>query len=153
MPITRRGLYATLWEGSRTEQAISTTYRSPKMRLKPVGSMVRNSFLTLGAEKTCQPIASKLGDPNRSLSRLPRLSLARVGSGIHTVTPLHQSATKWLSPPDPSVNYYTARDTHHQGTTTWFIESMTFKDWKQSGSLFWIHGKRTLLRLVRLGCK
>jgi hypothetical protein len=78
-------------------------------------------------------------------------SLAGHHSDIVTVTPLRQAAVKWLSPPDPSVNYYIARDTHHEGTTTWFIESATFKDWKQSGSLFWIHGKRTFPCPVRLG--
>jgi hypothetical protein len=56
----------------------------------------------------------------------------------------------WLSPPDPSINYRTACDTHHEGTTTWFIESMTFKQWKQSGSLFWIHGKRMFRRSLYL---
>jgi hypothetical protein len=69
-------------------------------------------------------------------------SLAGDSSDILTGTPLQQAAVQWLSPPDPSINYHTACDTHHEGTTTWFIESATFKDWKQSGSLFWIHGKR-----------
>jgi len=63
-------------------------------------------------------------------------------SDIFIVTQLRQEAVDWLSPPDPSVNYYTARDTHHKGTTTWFIESSTFRGWKESGSLLWIHGKR-----------
>ncbi len=50
---------------------------------------------------------------------------ARAGSG--------QLAAESLSPPDPSVNYFIARDTHHEGTTTWFIESSTFKNWKEPG--------------------
>jgi hypothetical protein len=52
---------------------------------------------------------------------------------------------QWLSPPDPSVNYNTARDAYHDGTAVWFTEGHTFQDWKTScsGSLFWIHGKRT----------
>jgi hypothetical protein len=32
----------------------------------------------------------------------------------------------------------------------WFTESSTFKDWKESGSLLWIHGKRTFLRFLDL---
>ncbi|KAH9962808.1 hypothetical protein BGW80DRAFT_1255544 [Lactifluus volemus] len=49
----------------------------------------------------------------------------------------------WLSPPDPSINYNTARDAYHNGTASWFTQGRTFQDWKNpgSGSLFWIHGK------------
>ncbi|KAH9963654.1 hypothetical protein BJV74DRAFT_799719 [Russula compacta] len=45
------------------------------------------------------------------------------------------------SPPDPSVNYNTASDAHHEGTALWFTQSNAFKNWKQSGSFLWIHGK------------
>jgi hypothetical protein len=69
-------------------------------------------------------------------------SLVGERSDTPTVMQLRQEAADWLSPPDPSVNYHTARDMHHKGTTTWFIESSTFRDWKESGSLLWIHGKR-----------
>ena len=55
---------------------------------------------------------------------------------------------EWLSPPDPSVNYNIARDAHHKGTALWFTESSTFGDWKESGSLLWIHGKRTFLHFL-----
>jgi hypothetical protein len=79
-------------------------------------------------------------------------SFAGDSSDILTGTPLQQAAVQWLSPPDPSVNYHTACNTHHEGTTTWFIESTTFKDWKQSGSLFWIHGKRMFPCSAYLGC-
>jgi hypothetical protein len=49
----------------------------------------------------------------------------------------------WLSPPDPSINYNTARDAYHNGTAAWFTQGRTYQDWKNpgSGSLFWIHGK------------
>jgi hypothetical protein len=60
----------------------------------------------------------------------------------HVVLQLRKEAADWLSPPDPFVNYYSARDAHHKGTTAWFIESSTFKDWKESESLLWIYGKR-----------
>jgi hypothetical protein len=78
----------------------------------------------------------------RHLSLMPSLDEWR--SHTPTGTQLRQQAEEWLSPPDPSVNYYVARDAHHEGTTTWFIESSTFNDWKESGSLLWIHGKRML---------
>jgi hypothetical protein len=50
---------------------------------------------------------------------------------------------KWIAPPDPSVNYNTACSAHHEGTAVWCTEGNTLADWKTSGSLLWIHGKRT----------
>ncbi|KAI9461934.1 hypothetical protein BJY52DRAFT_1257738, partial [Lactarius psammicola] len=49
---------------------------------------------------------------------------------------------KWIAPPDPSVNYNTASGAHHDGTAAWCTKGITFADWKTSGSLLWIHGKR-----------
>ncbi|KAI0301671.1 hypothetical protein B0F90DRAFT_1950202, partial [Multifurca ochricompacta] len=54
---------------------------------------------------------------------------------------LRQDLQRWLSPPDPSTNHNIARGTHHTGTASWFFEGSTFKDWKSSGSLLWVHGK------------
>ena len=51
----------------------------------------------------------------------------------------------WLSPPDPSVNHNIARRDHFGGTTSWFIQSDIYKEWTVTGSLLWIHGKRTPL--------
>ena len=62
-----------------------------------------------------------------------------------TASQMRQSMiTKWLSPPDPSINFNTARNTKHKGTTVWFTQGDVFTDWKKSGSLLWINGKRTL---------
>ena len=58
----------------------------------------------------------------------------------------------WLSPPDPSVNHNTACKTQHGGTATWFIQGNTFQDWKKSGSLLWVRGNRTLLKLSLPSC-
>ena len=77
-------------------------------------------------------------------------SLAGERSNTLTVMQMRQEVVEWLSPPDPSVNYYAARDTHHKGTAVWFIEGNTFRNWKESGSLLWIHGKRTFPRSLRL---
>src|ERR1700747_2431916 len=54
---------------------------------------------------------------------------------------------EWLSPPDPSVNYNTARKAYHDGTATWFTRSEIFERWKESGSerFLWVHGKRMFL--------
>ncbi|KAI0255528.1 hypothetical protein BJV78DRAFT_681434 [Lactifluus subvellereus] len=50
---------------------------------------------------------------------------------------------EWLSPPDPTINYNTARKAYHDGTATWFTRSEIFERWKESGSehFLWIHGK------------
>jgi hypothetical protein len=57
---------------------------------------------------------------------------------------------KWLSPPDPSVNFNTAREIYHDGTATWFTQGDTYKRWKSSGSesFLWIHGKGLSLLLL-----
>ncbi|KAH9983395.1 hypothetical protein BJV74DRAFT_622140 [Russula compacta] len=72
-------------------------------------------------EKAKQEILTQIGNQNRNQIR--------------------RDLQTWLSPPDPSVNYNTASDAHHEGTAAWFTESTTFEDWKTSGSLLWIHGK------------
>ncbi|KAH9178009.1 hypothetical protein EDB89DRAFT_1844211, partial [Lactarius sanguifluus] len=54
---------------------------------------------------------------------------------------LRKDLRKWIAPPDPSVNYNTASDAHHEGTAAWCTEGNTLADWKTSGSLLWIHGK------------
>jgi hypothetical protein len=56
---------------------------------------------------------------------------------------LRKDLRKWIAPPDPSVNYNTASSAHHEGTAAWCTKGKTLADWKTSGSLLWIHGKRT----------
>ena len=67
------------------------------------------------------------------------------GSITLTGNQIRQELRNWLSPPDPSVNYNTASDAHHEGTALWFIQGDTFKDWIESGSLLWLYGKRTFI--------
>ena len=55
---------------------------------------------------------------------------------------LRKDIHKWLSPPDPSTNHNIACDTHHKKTATWFFQGSIFREWKSTGSLLWIHGKR-----------
>ncbi|KAH8987465.1 hypothetical protein EDB92DRAFT_1948568 [Lactarius akahatsu] len=47
---------------------------------------------------------------------------------------------RWLAPPDPSTNYNIARRDAHEGTAMWFFQGSTFRDWRVTGSLMWIHG-------------
>ena len=55
---------------------------------------------------------------------------------------LRESIHKWLSSPDPSTNHNIACDTHHKKTASWFFQGNIFREWKSTGSLLWIHGKR-----------
>src|SRR5260370_39136927 len=55
---------------------------------------------------------------------------------------LLEKILKWLSPPDPSVNHNYAGQAHHDGTATWFLEGITYNEWKATGSLLWIQGNR-----------
>ncbi|KAF8261327.1 hypothetical protein EI94DRAFT_812072 [Lactarius quietus] len=54
---------------------------------------------------------------------------------------LQRECRSWLSPPDPSPNYNTAREIHQDGTAMWFCEGSVLAEWNTKGSLLWIHGK------------
>ena len=56
---------------------------------------------------------------------------------------LRKDLRKWITPPDPSVNYNAASSAHHMGTVEWCTRKYTL-DWMKSGSLFWIYGKRNI---------
>jgi len=58
---------------------------------------------------------------------------------------LRDNLRRWLSPPDPSTNHNIAHSVQQKGTTTWFMEGSIFGNWRSTGSLLWIHGKRTFL--------
>jgi hypothetical protein len=83
-----------------------------------VDEMKRSSFLNL--------ISAEYGS-------LPDLSGNQLRKDIH----------KWLSPPDPSTNHNIACGTHHKKTASWFFQGSIFQEWKSTGSLLWIHGKRS----------
>ena len=55
---------------------------------------------------------------------------------------LRDNIHKWLSPSDPLTNHNIACDTDHKKTATWFFQGSIFREWKSTGSLLWIHGKR-----------
>jgi|SRR6267142_230490 len=56
---------------------------------------------------------------------------------------LQEKIRNWLQQPDPSTNYNVAIRQRHDGTAAWFTKGSTFKEWKTTGSLLWVHGKRT----------
>ena len=70
-----------------------------------------------------------------------------------------QDLRRWFSSPDPSTNHIILCGAQHKGTAKWFFRSSLLEEWKSTGSLLWIHGKRTssnpspfhsLIRLVSI---
>ena len=55
---------------------------------------------------------------------------------------VRESLRKWVTPPDPSTNHCIACAIHHDGTAQWFFRGGMFSEWKSTGSLLWIYGKR-----------
>ena len=55
---------------------------------------------------------------------------------------LRECIYEWLSPPDPSTNHNIACGNHHKKIASWFFQGTIFQEWKSTGSLLWIHGKR-----------
>ena len=66
-------------------------------------------------------------------------------SPIFSGSQLRESIHRWLSPPDPSTNHNIQCSTHHKKTASWFFQGSIFQDWKSTGSLLWVHGKRLSL--------
>ena len=61
-----------------------------------------------------------------------------------------QDLRRWLSPSDPSTNHNIACGPRHEGTAEWFFQRSIFREWKSTGDLLWIHGKRTLILSFQL---
>ena len=91
-----------------------------------------------------QQVADDIGDQKSSSSNTHLTGYE--GLSALTGDQLRKDLRNWLSPPDPSVNYNTASDARHEGTTLWFLACDAFKNWKMSNSLLWIYGKRTFPR-------
>jgi len=70
------------------------------------------------------------------------LLLIRLGRTYLLGNQLQEKIRYWLHPPDPSTNHNIARRDHHDGTASWFTQSSVFEDWKATGSLLWVYGKR-----------
>ena len=76
----------------------------------------------------------------RSSSPPPRISLPILN--YLAGDQLQWDVQHWLSPPDPSMNHNFVSEARHTGTAAWFFESKALAEWKATGSLLWIHGKR-----------
>jgi hypothetical protein len=55
---------------------------------------------------------------------------------------LRENIRQWLSPPDTATNHNIACNTHHKKTASWFCQGSIYREWKSTGSLLWVHGKR-----------
>jgi hypothetical protein len=77
-------------------------------------------------------------------SSLPINLVIACCSCLHLLTgnQSNQLLRTWLSPADPSTNHNIARKAQHNGTAVWLFQGKIVIEWKSSGSLLWIHGKR-----------
>jgi hypothetical protein len=97
-----------------------------------------------GVDDRVQQAANDIDEVKRLLS--PNLISPDYGALLLILSgnQLRENIHKWLSPPDPSTNHNIACGTHHKKTATWFFQGSIFHEWKSTGSLLWIHGKRLL---------
>lgn len=115
------------------------------------GSRIRaQRFTRLGVMETglaIQQVSNQVNDLNRSCySNIITADHER--SISHTGNEFRKDLRKWITPPDPSVNFNAATGAHHEGTAAWCLKGNVLVDWKTSGSLFWIHGKRMYLLTI-----
>ena len=61
---------------------------------------------------------------------------------------LRETLRSWVTAPDPSTNHNIAHGIQHDGTAQWFFRGGIFSEWKSTGSLLWIYGKRMFSLLV-----
>ena len=79
-------------------------------------------------------------------SSSPYIAVTRYScSSLLTGIRLRELLRAWLSPTDPSTNHNIARKAQHKGTAVWLFQGSIVIEWKSSGSLLWIHGKRAFL--------
>ena len=92
------------------------------------------------AKLVMRKIAHNVDDVNRLSSVL---SLVSQVSNTSTGRQLRESLRRWQSPSDPSTSHNVACSLQHEGTALWFCGGDIFEEWMVTGSLLWIHGKRT----------
>jgi hypothetical protein len=136
----------------KATHAVHDEVKSVDGRLQGVGSDVQQVVTHVqrvddkiqGVDDKVQQVADELGDQKRSSSNAHLTGHERLIA--LTGDQLRKDIRNWISPPDPSVNYNTASDARHEGTSLWFMACDAFKSWKESDSLLWIYGKRTFPR-------
>ena len=86
----------------------------------------------------------------KRLSFHPHLLLHRLTVSCYLLG--ERLVQQWLSPPDSST-YHDFVSKRHNGTAAWFFESNKLKEWKETGSLLWIHGKRMFFESPTSACR
>lgn len=94
-------------------------------------------------------IANHLEPPVGKKAAVVAPPVSNEGSGNLPWDEIKPKILQWLSPPDPSTNYDSARLVRHEGTAEWFLGGNVFKEWKSraKGSLLWIRGMRMFVIL------
>jgi hypothetical protein len=100
-----------------------------------------NSMFVMLTSHTSRDARDDERDEQNKALGLPYLSGRRYRAYM-TGDQLQRDIRNWLSPPDPSTNHNIVCDTHRTGSATWFTQGTPFDEWKSTGSLLWIHGKR-----------
>jgi hypothetical protein len=75
------------------------------------------------------------------------ISAVNEASRILSGNQLQENIRKWLSPPDTSTNHNIACGTNHKKIAAWFYQGSIYREWKSTGSLLWVHGKRSSFSL------
>ena len=96
--------------------------------------------------ETMQDVANKI---NKSQREPLTIITSSSGNTDYVVgEELLKNAREWIHPPDPWENHDAARESHHRGTSTWFVQGNAYMEWKSSRdspgshSHLWIHAKR-----------
>jgi hypothetical protein len=96
--------------------------------------------------ETMQDIVNEINESQRE--PLPIITSSSGNTDYVIGKKILRDARKWIHPPDPWENHNTARESHHRGTSTWFVEGDAYTKWKSSrdssgsNSHLWIHAKR-----------
>jgi hypothetical protein len=89
---------------------------------------VARGLTTFAVSNSISDIANNVKETGQ---RLQEMRLSHCGIEIQ----------KWLSAPDPSINYNNALKKRYERTGVWFIKGQAFADWKkQPNSFLWLHG-------------
>ena len=109
--------------------------------------ITQNLKATLAVGESLKRVEDKVVATATNVDQMKRLS-SNVISADYRTSPiilgnqLRENIHRWLSPSDPSTNHNSACSIHHKKPASWFSQGTIFQEWKSTGSLLWVHGKR-----------
>jgi hypothetical protein len=121
------------------------TYTSP-MAQWALEKFLKKLFWESEVEDALQKLDNLTQDEARMTSA-QTLGVVHRLAGDQSQRDVQSGVQCWLSPPNPSTNHDSFWKAHHTGTASWFFKSGALRKWKKTGSLLWIHGKRTIFNL------